>query len=87
MSRSGAALVQYLTSLSDTPSPVLVGTITGLVPAGAADGNALVTVNWQGAQVYATYLASYTPVIGHVVAMLRTQPLLILDRVVGTPPI
>lgn len=71
---------------SSGPSPFAVGTVTAVAPGAAADGNALVTVDWHGAATYATYGAHYTPVVGHTVLMARTQPLAILMRIVGTPP-
>lgn len=62
----------------------VVKTVTA---AGAADGNALVTVTWRGQDVFASYLSSYTPVAGHVVAVVIQPPSLplILSRVIGTP--
>jgi hypothetical protein len=63
----------------------VVATVT---PAGAADGNALVTVTWAGAEHAAAYLASYTPVVADVVAVVVQPPagLLILGQPIGTPP-
>lgn len=65
--------------------PATVATVTA---GGAADGNALVTVTWRGQSVQAAYLAAYTPVAGHVVAVLYQPPggLLILGHIIGTPP-
>jgi hypothetical protein len=65
--------------------PATVATVTA---AAAADGNALVTVTWRGASQQAAYLSSYAPVVGHVVAVVYQPPggLLILDRIIGTPP-
>lgn len=58
------------------------------VAAGAGtDGNAVVTVNWNGEDcVAAGYAASYTPVVGHRVALLviQNQPW-IVARSVGHP--
>ena len=47
--------------------PATVATVTA---GGAADGNALTTVTWRGASVQAAYLASYTPTVGHRVAVV-----------------
>lgn len=65
--------------------PATVATVTA---GGAADGNALATVTWRGTAVAAAYLASYTPTVGHVVAVVVQPPggLLILGRIIGTPP-
>lgn len=68
-------------------SPWAVGTISAVTPGGAVDGNALVSVTWQGASVRVAYASSYTPVVGHVVLMARVGPrLVIVCRVIGTPP-
>jgi hypothetical protein len=68
------------------PSQFAVGVVSDIYAGGAADGNTLVTVNWRGTDVHASYGAHYTPVIGHVVLMARTQPLAIICRLIGTPP-
>jgi hypothetical protein len=63
--------------------------VVATVTAGAAaDGNALATVTWRGSAHAAAYLASYTPVVAHTVAVAVRPPaaLLILGRVIGTPP-
>lgn len=47
----------------DAPSPFTVGTVTGTAP---------LTVNWRGSAVRpASYLATYTPLVGDVVLMAR----------------
>lgn len=63
-------------------------TVTTVSAGAAADGNALATVTWRGQAVQAAYLASYTPVVSHVVAVLYQPPggLLILGQIKGTPP-
>jgi len=62
-------------------------TVTAVTAGGAADGSALCTVTWRGETHEAAYLASYTPVVGHVVAVVVQPPsLLVLGRVIGTPP-
>jgi hypothetical protein len=79
-------LVSTILTAADTGSPFTVGTVAAVSAGGAADGNALVTVTWQGTSIQVAYAASYTPVVGHVVLLARTQPLVILCRVIGTPP-
>ena len=71
------------------PSCWMEPAVVASVAAGAAaDGNALVTVTWRGQPVPAAYLSSYTPVVSHVVVVLYQPPggLVILGRVIGTPP-
>lgn len=72
-------------ALSATVLPAVVTTVSA---GAAADGNALVVVTWFGQNVSASYCASYTPVVGHTVLVLYQPPggLVILDRVIGTPP-
>lgn len=62
---------------------------------GAANGtDALVRVSWRDDPTtpttphVAAYLSSYTPVAGHEVAVVVQPPggLLILGRIIGTPP-
>lgn len=63
-------------------------TVASVSAGAAADGNALVTLTWRGQAVAAPYLSSYTPTAGHTVAVLYLQPggLLIMGRIIGTPP-
>ncbi|WP_416902765.1 hypothetical protein [Micromonospora echinospora] len=63
---------------------VVVATVT---PGAASDGNAAVTVTWNGAEVPAVYLESYSPVVGHIVyvQVQPPAPLVILGRVLGKP--
>ncbi|GAA2696562.1 hypothetical protein [Actinoplanes palleronii] len=71
------------------PSAWVEPAVVASVSAGAAaDGNALTTVTWRGTAIQAAYLASYTPTAGHTVAVLYQPPggLLILGRIIGTPP-
>lgn len=70
---------------SAAAEPAVIATVTA---GAAADGNALVTVTWRGVAVPASYLASYTPVVSHTVIVLYQPPggLLIIGRVIGTPP-
>jgi hypothetical protein len=72
-------------ALSASIEPALVASVSA---GAAADGNALVTVTWRGQPAQAAYLASYTPTAGHVVVVLYQPPggLMILGRVIGTPP-
>lgn len=67
-------------------SGVSLATVTSVAAGGASDGNALVVVNWQGVDIPAPYVSSYTPTAGHTVAVVRTgTQLLIVGRVLGTP--
>lgn len=62
-------------------------TVATVAAGAAADGNALVTVTWRGASQKAAYLSSYAPTVGHVVAVVvQGGALLILGRIIGTPP-
>lgn len=63
-------------------------TVASVAAGAAADGNALVTVTWRGQNLPAAYLASYAPTAGHVVLVLCQPPagLVVLGRVIGTPP-
>lgn len=67
---------------------VETATITTVSAGAAADGNALVTISWRGQSLNASYLSTYTPTVGHVVAVVIQPPSLplILSRVIGTPP-
>lgn len=78
-----AAQAAAAESIPDLP----VATVAALTPGASADGVALVTVTYLGAQLPATYLAHYTPVVGDRVAVARVGGLLtILGRPVGFPP-
>ncbi len=71
------------------PSCWIEPAVVASVSAGAAaDGNALVTLTWRGQSVKAAFLSSYTPTAGHTVAVVYQPPggLLILGRIIGTPP-
>lgn len=62
-------------------------TVSTVTAGAAADGNALAVVTWRGVTQQAAYLATYTPTVGHVVAVaIQAGQLLILGRVIGTPP-
>lgn len=86
MTRARAVLAGYLTALGDAPAAFCTGVVSAVDPGAAADGNPLVTVNWMGQDIYATYGDHYTPVVGDVVLMAQTQPRAILIRLIGTPP-
>lgn len=60
--------------------------VSSVIPGGASDGNALVTVTWRSTEVPCAYAAAYAPVVGHVV-LVNVQPpsITILARVIGTP--
>lgn len=64
--------------------PATVMTVTA---GGATDGASLCQVAWRGVTIPVAYLASYSPVVGHVV-LLNVQPpqVVIVGRVVGIPP-
>jgi hypothetical protein len=68
-------------------TPRISQAVVMTVTAGAAsDLNALCVISWQGTDLAAPYLASYTPTVGHVVAVLAAgSQVLILGRVLGTP--
>ena len=68
-------------------SRVHAAIVTSVQAGAAADGSALAKVSVSGRDIPAPYLSSYTPAVGHIVAVARTgSTLLILGRVVGTPP-
>jgi len=77
-----------LADTDDTPErfTIRLGTIATVTAGGAADGNAQATVTVNGSTFPASYLAAYTPVVGHVVAvaLIDGSPL-ILGRRIGTP--
>lgn len=65
---------------------IALGTVATVTAGAASDGNALVTVTVNGATQEAAYLASWTPTVGHIVAVLvQAANLLILGRTIGTP--
>lgn len=63
------------------------GEVTAIDPGAASDGQDLITVDYAGAEQLVAYLASYTPQVGHVVALLVSSDgaLLCLGRPIGTP--
>ncbi|MGI5144786.1 hypothetical protein ACQEVC_45465 [Plantactinospora sp. CA-294935] len=61
-------------------------TVVAVAPGAASDGNALLTVEWRGAEVDAAYGAKYTPTVGDTVLVVVQPPsLLVVDQVIGTP--
>lgn len=87
MRRVAAELVRDRPPQGTPTSWVEQATVAAVTPGGASDGNAAVTVTWRGSAMPATYLAAYTPTVGHVVAVVVQPPntLLIVGRVIGTP--
>lgn len=66
---------------------VVTASAAGLVAAGD-NGAAAAFIDVGGTNVPAPYLASYTPVVGHTVAVdFRNNSPLILGRVIGLPTI
>lgn len=64
-----------------------VAEVTAITVGGGTDGNALVTVDYQGATLKVPFLLHYTPVVGHVVALGRSGGnWIILGRPGGFPP-
>ena len=65
----------------------MIATTSAISAGAAADGNALVSVNWRGQEVTAAgYSANYTPGVGHrVVCDLIDDQLFIAYRIVGYP--
>lgn len=79
--------VQQFIARTPLVSRFTKATVVSVAAGGAADGNALVVINWRGTDVAAPYLASYaTPTAGDVVAVVKTgSQLLIAGRIIGTP--
>jgi len=72
-------------SRSPLATQLIQATVVSVAAGGASNGS-LVVIDWDGTNVEVPYLSSYTPVVNHVVAVLKTGPLLlILGRIVGTP--
>lgn len=79
--------VQQLERAAAQPTVEMpMATVTAVTAAGAEDGNALVTVDYLGAALQFPYLDSYTPVVGHRVALIRLGGIwTIFGRPVGFP--
>jgi hypothetical protein len=61
-------------------------TVVSVEAGAAADGNALVAVQWGGITTFVPYLSTYAPVVGDVVAVLVQGPqVVVLGKVNGTP--
>jgi hypothetical protein len=86
--RLAAELLRHATPQGSPTNWVEPATVATVTAGAAADGNALATVTWRGVAVQAAYLSPYTPTVGHVVAVLCQTggSLLILGRIIGTPP-
>ncbi len=87
------ALRRLATSVSDperragsAPLRMMLGTVTIVTPGAAADGHAAVTVSVGGSAQQSPYLASYTPTVTDLVAVLLSAGApLILGQVIGLP--
>ena len=75
-----------LAAAEPAASPFAVAQVATVQAGAAKDGNALVAVDWLGKRVTVTYGDHYTPTVGDVVLMARTQPPSIIQRLIGTPP-
>lgn len=63
------------------------GVIASVTAGAASDGNARVTVTYNGATQAMAYPSGYTPVVGHVVTVMLTSQgaVQILNHPIGTP--
>lgn len=88
--RAADRLLNRLTqpAAGDRPNTRCVTAEVVAVDVGASeDGVALITVKWSGGQDYASYVDSYTPVVGHVVDCgYNGAALHIHGRLIGIPP-
>lgn len=87
MADGASRLTAHLLQPPDEDLPELPkATVTAVTPGGASDGNALVTVDYLGSTLQFGYLSSYTPAVGHVVALGRIGGnWTILGRPIGHP--
>lgn len=69
-------------------SRVFKARVAAVTVAGATDGRNLALLEFSGlSDIPAPYLDGYAPTVDHTVAVVRTgSQLLILGRIVGTPP-
>ncbi len=68
------------------PCRVEPAVVTAVATGAAADGHALVTVDWRGTPVEAAYDASYSPAVGHTVwVLVQRGQIIIGGRLIGTP--
>lgn len=76
-------LDRRVADLPDWPTAV----VTAVTAGGGTDGQDLVTVNYLGSIQKLPHLDTYTPVIGHVVALARVNGLpTVIGRPIGFPP-
>lgn len=67
--------------------PWPTATVTAVTAGGGADGEDLVTVTYLGAELNLPHMDHYTPVVEHVVALVRIGGLwTVFGRPVGFPP-
>lgn len=67
---------------NDTEAWAGTAVVTNAAAGTTADGLSMITVTWRGASINCTYLASYTPVVGHRVSFIKSGPILF---VLGKP--
>lgn len=67
--------------------PLFNATVSAVSPGEAADGNALVSITYRGAEItVAGYAASYTPAVGHRVSCRTVDHQVQIDyRIIGHP--
>lgn len=86
--RSGAhrlALQQLNSRAADLPD-LPTAEVTAITVAGGTDGGDLVTVTYDGADLQLPHMSTYTPVVGHLVVLVRVGgSWTILGRPVGFP--
>jgi hypothetical protein len=81
------ALQQLDRAAAENPGELPLATVTTVTAGGATDSNALVTVNYLGGSLQLPYMAHYTPVVNHRVALARVGDIwTILGRPIGFPP-
>lgn len=81
------ALQQLERAAEENPGELPQATVTTVTAGGATDGNALVTVNYLGSSLQLPYMAHYTPVVNHRVALARIGGIwTIFGRPIGFPP-
>jgi hypothetical protein len=79
--------LQQLERSAPTVPDLPLATVTTVTAGASTDDIALVTVNYLGASLKFPYLTSYTPVVGHRVALGRCGGVwTILGRPGGFPP-
>ncbi len=84
--RRQANEIRDLTRRHGHPARYASAQVVAVATGAAADGNALVSIDWRGTTVEVAYLASYAPAVGHTVLVLMQGPqLVIVGRLIGTP--